>query len=440
MRKSRFSIGSVYMAVLIMLCLIANTCFGLIASAELQKPEISSPAGILIDAKSGNILYEKNSRQRYAPASITKIMTALLVAEKADMSAMVTYSQSATTNLESGAVTAGVSAGDVISVNDSMYALMLKSANEVANGLAEHVAGTMGAFASMMTQRAKELGATDTNFANPSGLNDDNQYTSAYDMALIAKAAFANETVLKVSSTKTYTFPATKNNKAPVSFTMGHKMLRANDANYYKEVVAGKTGYTRKAGNTLVTYAKKDGRELITVILKSSGTHYSDTRALLDYGFSLDYENETKPENNNIQESKPENAKEPSENNTNTKYPIEASRNPLMFKSTNGDGNVWKKDNKGWWYLKKDKSYPKLELLNIDSKEYWFDASGYMVTGWLQDISGDWFYFNDTGSMRKSAWLEYKSEWYYMSGSGAMLKSAVTPDGYRVNSEGVWVK
>ncbi len=447
MRQYKFSMEKICIAALMTFCLISSTCFNIIARAELPKPEISSSAGILMDAKSGKVLYEKNSRQRYAPASITKIMTALLVAEKANMSDMVTYSESATTNLESGAVTAGVTAGDIISVNDSMYALMLKSANEVANGLAEHVAGSISSFAAMMTARAKEIGATDTNFANPSGLNDDKQYTSAYDMALITKTAFANETVLKISSTKAYTFPATKQNKGPVSFTIGHKMLRESDSRYYKEVVAGKTGYTRKAGNTLVTYAKKDGRELIVVILKSNGTHYSDTKALLDYGFGLSYENETKPGNNNLaaQESEQKNTKGPVENintgtnNVHSKYAIEVSRNPQMLKSTKDKINVWKKDNRGWWYVKRDNSYAKSELLNIDSKEYWFDGEGYMVTGWLQDKSGDWFYFDNDGGMRKSAWLEYKSAWYYLSSSGVMLKSAKTPDGYKVNSEGIWV-
>ena len=287
MRQNKFSRGSVYVSVLTALCLIGSTCFNVTAKAEVQKPDISSPAAILMDAKSGKVLYEKNSKQRYAPASITKIMTALIVAENADMSDMVTYSANATTNLESGAVTAGVSAGDVISVKDSMYALMLKSANEVANGLAEHVAGSVSSFAAKMNAKAKELGATDTNFVNPSGLNNDNQYTSAYDMALISKAAFANETVLKVSSTKTYTFPATKKNANAVNFTVGHKMLRESDSRYYKDAVAGKTGYTKAAGNTLVTYAKKDGKELIVVILKSKGTHYTDTKALLDYVFGL---------------------------------------------------------------------------------------------------------------------------------------------------------
>lgn len=439
------------MPVLMAICVTLSTCFSIPARAALAKPEVSSEAAVLMDAKSGKVLYEKNPKQRYAPASITKIMTALLVAEKANMSDMVTYSEKATTNLESGAVTAGVSAGDVISVNDSMYALMLKSANEVANGLAEHVAGYGGAFAAMMTARAKELGTTDTNFANPSGLNDNNQYTSAYDMALIARAAFANETVLKVSSTKSYTFPATKKNNKAVTFTMGHKMLRESDSRYYKEVVAGKTGYTKKAGNTLVTYAKKDQKELIVVILKSNGTHYEDTKALLDYGFSLDYESETKSQT--VSETKQSKTEAASENAKNTgsssstgaydvseRYAIELSRNPQMLKSTEGSTDCWRKDHKGWWYVKQDGSYAKSELLNIDTREYWFNAEGYMVTGWLQDKSGDWFYFNNSGCMKKSSWIEYKSKWYYLSSSGAMLKSTTTPDGYRVNSEGIWVK
>ncbi len=228
----------------------------------------------------------KNSETKYYPASITKLMTALLVAERTNLSDTVTFSKAATTNLEAGAVTLNMTEGDKLTVEQSLYGLMLKSANEVANGLAEHVSGSVGSFAQLMNAKARELGCTNTNFVNPNGLNNSNHYTTPHDMALIAKAAFQNGVVRKVCSTVSYQIPATKKAGAR-TVTMGHKMINSSDSRYYPGVIGGKTGFTSAAGNTLVTYAEKNGSRLIVVIMKSKSTHYNDTKALLDYGFAL---------------------------------------------------------------------------------------------------------------------------------------------------------
>ncbi len=168
-----------------------------------------------------------------------------------------------------------------------MYALLLKSANEVANGLAEHVAGSVSGFADLMNQKAASLGCTNTHFVNPNGLNDSNHYTTARDMALIAKAAFENQTLSQIASTVSYDFPATASVPTVRKLTMGHKMVNPANGEYYQGIVGGKTGYTSLvAGNTLVTCAERDGKRLIAVVLKSKQTHYTDTKALLDYGFA----------------------------------------------------------------------------------------------------------------------------------------------------------
>ncbi len=245
-------------------------------------PEVQAQAAILYDVTNKRVLYEKDARSRYYPASITKLMTALLVAENTTMDQMVTFSETATTNLEAGAVGLNVTAGDVISVKDCLYGMLLKSANEVANGLAEFVGGSISGFADMMNARAQALGCTGTHFANPNGLNDSNHYTTAYDMALIAAEAFRNPTVCQITSTVNYTFPATKKVSTARALTMGHKMITSQRRQYYPGIVGGKTGYTSLAGNTLVTCAERDGLRLVVVILKSKQTHYDDTKALLD--------------------------------------------------------------------------------------------------------------------------------------------------------------
>lgn len=276
----------------IFLCLVMILGFipGQTAYAAAEWPSdisISADGGILMDINSGAVLYEKNSHEPYYPASITKILTALIVIENCSLDETVTFSNTAVNSLEPNSSILGARAGDTLSVRDCLYALLLQSANEVANALAEHCAGSMDAFAEMMNERVAELGCTDSHFANPSGLNDPNHYVSAYDMALIAKAAFNNPTFVEIDSTTYYDVPAGKLKQYPDGwrYYAHHRMLRKNDSLYYNGVIGGKTGYTSLAGNTLVTCAERDGMKLVAVVLNGHQTHYSDTKALFDYGF-----------------------------------------------------------------------------------------------------------------------------------------------------------
>ena len=256
------------------------------SAADISQPEVAAEGAVLLNAATGEVLYGKNQDQQFYPASITKVMTALVVLEHCNLNETVTFSETATTNLESGAVALGVSAGDQLTVEQSLYGLLLKSANEIGNGLAEHVSGSVSAFAELMNAKAKELGCKNTHFANPHGLNNENHKTTPYDMALILRAAVANDTFRKIDTTTSYQFPAIKN-AAARTITMGHKMMYKTDSRYYEGIIGGKTGYTSKAGNTLVTAVERDGVRLIAVVMKAKGTHYTDTRAMLDYGFAL---------------------------------------------------------------------------------------------------------------------------------------------------------
>lgn len=258
------------------------------AYAESLWPEgvsIEAEGGILMDAATGAILYEKNIHNAYYPASITKILTALIVIEHCGLDEMVTFSHDAVYNVEAGSTSAGMDEGDVLSVRDCLYALLLKSANEVANALAEHVSGSIDEFTVLMNEKAASLGCQDSHFANPSGLNNPEHYTSAYDMALIGQAALQNETFMQIDSTLYYDLPVTKRNPEGARIYPGHRMLKKNTSDYYEGCLGGKTGYTSLAGNTLVTFAERDGLKLITVILNGHQSHYRDTKALLDFGF-----------------------------------------------------------------------------------------------------------------------------------------------------------
>lgn len=264
----------------------SGTSQSTISAADIKQPQVAAEGAVLLNAATGEVLYGKNQDTQFYPASITKVMTALVVLEHCNLDETVTFSEAATTNLESGAVALGVSAGDQLTVEQSLYGLLLKSANEIGNGLAEHVSGSVSAFADLMNAKAKELGCKNTHFANPHGLNNENHKTTPYDMALILRAAVANDTFRKIDTTTSYQFPAIKNAGAR-TITMGHKMMYKTDSRYYEGIIGGKTGYTSKAGNTLVTAVERDGVRLIAVVMKASGTHYTDTKAMLDYGFVL---------------------------------------------------------------------------------------------------------------------------------------------------------
>ena len=247
-------------------------------------------AGIVMDMDSGAILYGQNIHLTYPPASITKILTALIVLENCNLDDTVTFSTTAVNQVEADSGNKiSVVAGDQLSVEDCLYSMLLVSCNQAANALAEHTAGSISAFVNMMNEKLAQLGCQESHFENPSGLNGDNQYVSAYDMALIAQAAYDNETLVEISSATTHKIAPTTQNPDGFTIRGEHRLCVTEDPSspyYYPEAVAGKTGYLIKAGNTLVTYAVKDNRRLISVILKGQPRQYFvDGKALLEFGF-----------------------------------------------------------------------------------------------------------------------------------------------------------
>lgn len=283
-------ISTLLVVLLFIICITGQGALVTIESyADTEWPSqisIESDGGIVIDAESGAVLYGKNIHLQYFPASITKILTALIIVERCDLNEMVTFSHNAVYNVEEGSSNAGFDTGDNITVRDALYALLLKSANEAANALAEHCSGSVEEFAKLMNQRAREIGCTNSNFKNPSGLNDPEHYVTAYDYALIAREAFKNPLFVEIDSTRFYDLPACKRYPEGQTIYTHHAMLKRSNALYYPGIIGGKTGYTTLAGNTLVTCAERDGLKLITVILNGHKTHYTDTKVLMDFGFS----------------------------------------------------------------------------------------------------------------------------------------------------------
>ena len=261
-------------------------------TVRAEEIDINSEAGLLVEVSTGKILYEKNADKIMYPASTTKILTAILVLENCELSDMVTVSQNAISNIPSGYVTCNLHAGEEISVNDLLYALMLPSANDAAFALAEHVGGSIENFSDMMNEKAKEIGCTNTHFVNPNGIHDDNHYTTAHDLYLMANYAMKNETFRTIVSKTEYVLPATNmHSQADRIMYNSNELLNNNSKNYYYENAIGiKTGTTSKAGSCLVAESSKNNMELISVTLNGGTTNglndrFTDSKKLFDYGY-----------------------------------------------------------------------------------------------------------------------------------------------------------
>ena len=263
-----------------------------IQTTALANVKINSEAGILVEISTGRIIYEKNSTKQMFPASTTKILTAILVLENCQLTDMVTVRESALSNIPQGYVTCNLQPGEVLSIKDLLYALMIPSANDAAYVLAEHVAGSVDAFSTMMNDKARELGCTSSHFVNPNGIHDDAHYSTAYDLYLIANYCMKNPTFREIVATTEYTLPATE--KYPSEdriLKTTNDLIRPNTKGYFKNAIGIKTGYTSKAGNCLVAGASRDGLEFISVVLNGGITdsgenaRYADSKKLFNYAY-----------------------------------------------------------------------------------------------------------------------------------------------------------
>lgn len=242
----------------------------LIHTMAAEAPAVSAASAVLLDAESGRILYARNENEKRAIASITKLMTALVAAEYLDDLSQTITVRKEWTGIEGTSLY--LKAGEEISLETLLYGLLLHSGNDAAVALAAHCAGDVETFVGWMNQRARDLGMTGTHFSDPSGLGDEDHYSTALDMARLGAACLKNPVVAKIVATKSIVLEGR-------SFTNHNKLLWQ-----YEGCTGMKTGYTRQAGRTLVSSAERDGQKLVCVTL-SDGNDWADHKALLDYGF-----------------------------------------------------------------------------------------------------------------------------------------------------------
>lgn len=251
-----------------------------------QGEAVQSASAVVMDMNTGTFLYSKNAYEKRYPASITKIMTAMVALENGNLDDEITFDESVY-DLEEGSSHVGIQPGEKMTLRHALYALMLESANDAGVGIAEYLGGSLEGFAELMNKKAEELGCVNTHFTNPHGLHNENHYTCAYDMALIAQAAYEIPEFRElVSSTQSYC-PPTNVTEEERYFVNHHKMIQEESEYYAEWCTGGKTGYTSDAWNTLVTYGEKNGRKQVCVVLRVPGAVkcYEETALLMNYGF-----------------------------------------------------------------------------------------------------------------------------------------------------------
>lgn len=251
-----------------------------------QGPEITSTAAVIMEDSTNTVLYAKNADQQLYPGGTVKVMTTLLALENTQLTDQVTMTATGVSGVTDGGANISAQLDEVFTIEQCLYAMMLSSANDIALQVAEHIGGSVEGFVQMMNDRAAQLGCTGTVFTNPTGLPDENQHTTAHDMALIMKAAIDNDTFRTIAGTTSYTISATNVSGGERVLTNNFSMLNSANAAYYPNCIGGREGYTEASGSTLVCGAEKNGTTLIAVVLQgASGTTAAEAGSLLNYGF-----------------------------------------------------------------------------------------------------------------------------------------------------------
>jgi len=277
---------------ILLFVLIFFTSFSFVLAVEM--PNINSKSAIAMDADSSIVLYNKNIDKKIYPASTTKILTAILAIENLSLDKNVVVSKTAV-QIPWDSSSVYLREGEIISINDLLYCLLLNSGNDAANVLAEAVSGDISTFVELMNTKAKELGCTNTHFNNAHGYSDDNHYTTALDMAKIFSYCVQNDTFTKIISTKSYIVDKTnKTDEKRYLSNTNRLILKKEDsvyARYYEYCIGGKTGYTDEAGRTLVTFGKKDNKTVVIAVFGASASgsvdvRYTDAINLFEYSFN----------------------------------------------------------------------------------------------------------------------------------------------------------
>lgn len=284
-----FALGMTLSLILQTPVLAAKASVGITTNAISGWPQgsdITSTAAVVMEESTNTVVYAKNMDQPLFPGGTVKVMTTLLALENSQLTDSVTMTSTGVSGVTDGGANISAQLDEVFTMEQCLYAIMMVSANDIALQVAEHLGGSVEGFVQMMNARAAELGCTNTVFTNPTGLPDENQHTTAHDMALIMKAALENESFRTIAGAPSYTISATNVSGGERVLTNNFSMMNAANAAYYQNCLGGREGFTEASGSTLVCGAEKNGVTLIAVVLQgASGTTGAEAGALLNYGF-----------------------------------------------------------------------------------------------------------------------------------------------------------
>lgn len=284
-----FALGMTLSLILQTPVLAAEASVGITTNAISGWPQgsdITSTAAVVMEESTNTVVYAKNMDQPLFPGGTVKVMTTLLALENSQLTDSVTMTSTGVSGVTDGGANISAQLDEVFTMEQCLYAIMMVSANDIALQVAEHLGGSVEGFVQMLNARAAELGCTNTVFTNPTGLPDENQHTTAHDMALIMKAALKNESFRTIAGAPSYTISATNVSGGERVLTNNFSMMNAANAAYYQNCLGGREGFTEASGSTLVCGAEKNGVTLIAVVLQgASGTTGTEAGALLNYGF-----------------------------------------------------------------------------------------------------------------------------------------------------------
>ena len=430
------------------------------------KPNIVAPGALIVNANTRQIYYSKGGLSPFHPAALTNLVTAAILLTYKNLDDVLVVRASAVTNLESGANTAKLRAGDTITVRDAIGAMFVKSCCDVSNVVAENVAGNVTNFVTMMNQTVKNWGCVATNFTNPTGLNNTAQVTNTYDMAIIMDKVTSNPTLKLMLQQPAYVLPATAHRGA-LALTTSNKLLVPGDKSYYAGISASRLGYTSKAKYTMASELDYNGQRLIAIVLGANGSQFTDTTKLLNFGkvasieagnSGVNYTTVLNVANNlNVNAVAAANfaaaqqtafanqaaqqvlaqqasAQQVAAQQAAMQQAALVNQASLINQALTAGGTVitnagdtqgiWQRDNKGWYFIKGNGQSANNEWIKQNGKMYCVDSSGYMITGWRQMSNGNMYYFDPaSGEMRHGTWVNVSTGAYYLQDDGTLAKA-----------------
>ena len=432
------------------------------------RPNITAPGALIVNATTRQIYFSKGGLNPFHPAALANIVTAYILLTYKNLDDVLVVHASAITNLESGANTAKLRAGDTITVRDAIGAMFVKSCCDVANVIAENVAGNVPNFVAMMNQTVKSWGCVATNFTNPTGLNNASQVTNTYDMAIIMDKATSNPALKLMLKQPAYVLPATAHRGA-LALNTSNKLLIPGDKNYYAGISASRLGYTSKAKYTMASELDYNGQKLIAIVLNANGSQFTDTTKLLNFGKVASVEagnggvsysavlNNANVANANamaaanfaamqqavagqavMQQAAAQQAVVAQQAAAQQAAMQQAAMQQAALNQVAGTlasgalagvgdtQGIWQRDNKGWYFIKANGQSANNEWIKQNGKAYCVDSSGYMITGWRQMSNGNMYYFDPTtGEMRHGTWVNVSTGAYYLQDDGTLAKAPV---------------